>query len=345
MFNISSIVYNENSRSSTDYAKIIGTRLGIQVYALRDGECECPQEAGIIFVTTADKKGDAVYLSTVLQKHTVFAVVIVATEVDFTPSASCLNCEADVFTIAHGKQRDMQSESEATATNELVDALRKLSKLEPDENKKKKLESKIGNIISEGKYPDATLVDPIVKWYESEKKTVSLYIIGGAMGSGKTCVATQLKKLLYNPVVIDGDDLWNSTAVSFNDLQKQLVIKNIHSVLNNCIETKAYSNVIFTWVMHNEGIIKAVLDGLKLDDDCTVKVITLTASRDVIKQRLTSDIKSGRRKNDGIIVRAIDRLECAKSIPDTISAKIDTSKKSPIDIAKEIIRISRSTTK
>ena len=341
MFNIGSIVYNENSRSSTDYAKLIGARLEIQVCALRGGECECPCETGIIFVTTSDKNGDAAYLSTVSKKHNVFAVIIVAVDSDFSPSKATLACGADVFVIHHGKERDLMSESEAATTNELVNALSALRDLEPSEKKKEKQDAKIKKIISEGKYPDVALTDPITEWYRSERKRINIYLIGGAMGTGKTKVAEQLKKLLHNPVVIDGDALWNSTAVSFNDAQKQLVIKNIHSVINNCIETRAYSNIVFTWVMHKESIIKNILDGIKLDVNCRVNVFTLTASRDVLKQRLMSDISDGKRKNDGIIVRAIDRLENAKSIPDTISTKIDTSKKSPANIAKEIAKASR----
>lgn len=341
LFNIGSIVYNEKSRSSTDYAKLIGARLGIRAYALRGGDCECPRGAGIIFVTTADKKRNAVQLSTVLQKHNVFAMVIVGVKEDFSPSSACMKCEADIFIIRHGMERDMQTESEATATDELINALCILRNLETQTDKKEKLDEKIKMIISEGKYPDETLIEPIAEWYESKRKRINIYIIGGAMGTGKTCVAEQLKKSLYNPVVIDGDNLWNSSAVSFGDVQKRLVIKNIHSVINNCIETKAYSNIIFTWVMHNESIIKEVLGGLKLDENCCVSTFTLTARRDVLKKRLSSDIESKKRKNDGIIVRAFDRLESTKGIPNKISIKIDTSNKSPANVAKEIIEASR----
>lgn len=342
MFNIGAIVYNQNSRSCADYSKIISERLGIKTYAHDDAEANGLVNTGIILVTTADKKQNPVLLSSIAKKHTVCAIVIVAVDKCWQPSQISKDFKIPIFVVPHGKSRDKQSEGEATATNELIDALRNLKKLETSEKKIAAYDQKINNIIESENYPDASLTYPIIEWYNSEKNKVNIYLLGGAMGTGKTSCAKELKHLLYNSVVIEGDDLWNSESVMFNDMHKQLVIKNIHSVINNCIETKAYTNVIFTWVMHTESIIKDVLMGLKLEKNCTVKMFTLTASKDVLKQRLNSDIIDGKRNNDGIIIRAYDRLEKSKRIPNELSVKIDTSKISPISVAKEIVRISNT---
>ncbi len=340
MFNIGAIVYNQNSRSSADYSKILSQKLRINAYA--HSEIETDDNIGIIFVTNGDKKQNEISLSTIVKKHRVCAIVVVAVENGWDTSTISKVCNAPVFVIPHGKSRDEQSESEAATTEDLINALRKLKKLETSNDKIKDYDKKINNIISSGNYPDATLTNPIVEWYESEKEKVHIYLIGGAMGTGKTSCANQLKRFLYNSVVIEGDNLWNSQSVTFNDVHKKLVLKNIHSIINNCIETKAYTNVIFTWVMHTEAIIKDILSGLKLDEHCTVKIFTLTASKDVLKQRLTLDIGNGKRSNDGIIIRAYDRLEKAKSIPSNLSVKIDTSKMSPLAVAKKIVSIAKS---
>lgn len=158
-----------------------------------------------------------------------------------------------------------------------------------------------------------------------------LYIIGGAMGVGKTSVGQELKYMLENSVFLDGDWCWDSDPFLVNEENKKMVLENICFLLNQFIKCPGYENVIFTWVMDHQSIIESILKCLDLED-IDIKIISLTGNPETIKERLEKDIATGIRKND-VVKRSIARLPLYQKL-NTI--KINTDGKSIEDIAKEI---------
>lgn len=158
-----------------------------------------------------------------------------------------------------------------------------------------------------------------------------LYIIGGAMGVGKTSVGQELKYMLENSVFLDGDWCWDSDPFLVNEETKKMVLENICFLLNQFIKCPGYENVIFTWVMDHQSIIESILKCLDLED-IDIKIISLTGNPETIKERLEKDIATGIRKDD-VVKRSIARLPLYQKL-NTI--KINTDGKSIEDIAKEI---------
>lgn len=147
-----------------------------------------------------------------------------------------------------------------------------------------------------------------------------LFLIGGAMGIGKTSVCQKLKKKLVNAVFLDGDWCWDADPFQVNNETKRMVVDNICHLLNNFIRCSAYDNVIFCWVMHEQSIIDDILSRLDLMD-CDVKMISLICRNDVLVERLKKDIKAGVRQGD-VLARSIERLP----LYDTLNTqKIDVS--------------------
>ena len=66
-----------------------------------------------------------------------------------------------------------------------------------------------------------------------------IYLIGGAMGVGKTTVAQILKTKLSNSVFLDGDWCWDSDPFQVTEETKIMVIDNISHLLNNFIHCSA----------------------------------------------------------------------------------------------------------
>lgn len=161
-----------------------------------------------------------------------------------------------------------------------------------------------------------------------------LFLIGGAMGIGKTSVCQRLKKELGNAVFLDGDWCWDANPFQVNNETKRMVVDNICYLLNNFICCSAYDNVIFCWVMHEQSIIDNIISRLDLTG-CDVKTISLICRNDVLVERLEKEIKAGVRQED-VLARSIERLP----LYDTLNTqKIDVSDLSIEEIAEIIAAV------
>ena len=89
----------------------------------------------------------------------------------------------------------------------------------------------------------------------------TVYLIGGAMGVGKTTVSQQLKKELTNSVFLDGDWCWDADPFQVTDETKAMVMDNICYLLNN--------------FLHCSTAFFALFSGLAID---TVKIDTSNKS-------------------------------------------------------------------
>lgn len=161
-----------------------------------------------------------------------------------------------------------------------------------------------------------------------------LYLVGGTMGVGKTTVCQRLKKKLANAVFLDGDWCWDADPFTVTEETKRMVIENIVFLLDNFLRVSAYENVVFGWVMHQQSIIDSILDRLNTKNTA-VFCISLTADKDALAERLYKDIARGIRTED-IVRRSTERLPLYSALN---TVKIDTSDKSPDEIADEIMNL------
>ncbi len=123
---------------------------------------------------------------------------------------------------------------------------------------------------------------------------LTLYMISGVMGVGKTTVSQSLKNKLPNCVFLDGDWCWDMHPFQVTQETKAMVIENICFLLNNFIQCSCYQNIIFCWVMHEQVIIDTILSKLDLTN-CQVINLSLICSKEALQERLQKDIKEGKR--------------------------------------------------
>lgn len=138
-----------------------------------------------------------------------------------------------------------------------------------------------------------------------------LYIIGGTMGVGKTATCQILKQKLET---------------------KKMVLENIAFLLNNFIHRPAYENIIFCWVMHEQGIIDDILSRLDASG-YRVHAISLVCSEEALRKRLQKDVDMRMRTVD-VIPRSLARLPMYEKL-DTV--KINVSSLSPEQAAEIVI--------
>lgn len=159
----------------------------------------------------------------------------------------------------------------------------------------------------------------------------TLYLIGGTMGVGKTAVCRELKKLLPNAVMLDGDWCWDMDPFVVNEETKAMVLDNIRHLLANFLRCSTLDNVIFGWVMHEQAIIDDVLRDLP---ECRVVNISLICSEDALRRRLEKDIAAGIRQPD-ILERSPVRLPLYQQLN---TEKLDTGNLSARETAEKIAK-------
>ena len=130
--------------------------------------------------------------------------------------------------------------------------------------------------------------------------TKMLYLIGGAMGVGKTTVGQILKRQLPDCIFLDGDWCWQADPFKVTEGTKRMVLDNICYLLG-----------------------------------CRVVCVSLMAGEDVLRARLEADVAAGVRESD-VVCRSIARLPLYGRL-DTI--KVDTDGKTPEEVAREIMAL------
>lgn len=145
------------------------------------------------------------------------------------------------------------------------------------------------------------------------------------MGVGKTSICQILKTKLPGSVFLDGDWCWDMHPFQVTPETKRMVLENITFLLNNFIHCTTYENIIFCWVMHEQGIIDDILSRLDTAD-CQVCLISLVCSRGALQKRLQKDIDVKIREKD-VISRSLERI--------VLYEKLDTIKVDVSDISQE----------
>lgn len=158
-----------------------------------------------------------------------------------------------------------------------------------------------------------------------------LIMINGTMGVGKSTVCSKLLNMLSPSVYLDGDWCWNMNPFVVSEENKEMVINNISYLLKSYLNNSGYKYIVFCWVMHEEYIIKQILDELN-EFDFQLHKISLICSEDALRNRLNNDVINGIRQAD-IINRSIERILAYEKM-DTI--KIDVSSITVEETAKRI---------
>lgn len=161
-----------------------------------------------------------------------------------------------------------------------------------------------------------------------------IYIIGGTMGVGKTTVARIVAEKLSDSVFLDGDWCWDAHPFQVTDETKQMVLENICFLLNQFIHCSAYRNIVFCWVLHEQGIIDAILQNID-KTDCTIVNVSLMCDETELRKRLLKDVEEGKRQQD-VIERSVMRIPCYTTL-DTV--KVNTNGKDPVEVAGQIISL------
>ncbi len=164
--------------------------------------------------------------------------------------------------------------------------------------------------------------------------TKMLYLIGGTMGVGKTTVGQILKRQLPDCVFLDGDWCWQADPFKVTEGTKRMVLDNICYLLGSFLRQPEYRNIVFCWVMHEQGIIDEIMSRLDLWG-CRVVCVSLMAGEDVLRARLEADVAAEVRESD-VVCRSIARLPLYGRL-DTI--KVDTDGKTPEEVAREIMAL------
>ena len=155
----------------------------------------------------------------------------------------------------------------------------------------------------------------------------NLILIGGTMGVGKTATSRALQNLLPRCVFLDGDWCWDMKPFVVNDATKAMVESNIAFLLNSFLACPEYENVIFCWVMHQQGIIDHLLS--RLAGEYRLFSVSLVCSEEALRRRIESD--AGR--DDRAFERSAPRLPLYEKID---SFKLDVSDLTAQDAAVRV---------
>lgn len=124
----------------------------------------------------------------------------------------------------------------------------------------------------------------------------NLIFVNGAAGTGKSTTCKILLEMLPNCVFLDGDWCWYADPWQVTDETVAMAMKNMAYLLDSYLNCSAYENIVFGWVLHEEGMTENVLSMLKCTEYKLHK-FSLLVSESNLLQRLQTDMDSGVRKN------------------------------------------------
>lgn len=169
-------------------------------------------------------------------------------------------------------------------------------------------------------------------FYDELIRNKTIWMIGGAPGTGKRSVAHALKKQLSWAVYLDGDAIWNSHPQIRDAETRKMAQQNVHYLLNQYLDSTAYSHVIFTWPMTDESKLVTAMEGLDLSNVHVVSVLLVCDSY-VQRQRLEQRTGEDALPPDEIAA-ALMQGRTRRAMR---SFLVDTTQQSPEESAAQIV--------
>ena len=158
-----------------------------------------------------------------------------------------------------------------------------------------------------------------------------LIIVNGTMGVGKTAACRELQELLPKNVFLDGDWCWCARPFTVTEETKAMVMENIAFLLNSFLRCGEYENVIFCWVLDEQETLDRLLSTLSTEG-AEIKIFTLTAGEETLRERLMGDVEKGLREED-VIPRSLEKLPRYEKLR---TEKINTDKMTARGVAEQI---------
>lgn len=148
----------------------------------------------------------------------------------------------------------------------------------------------------------------------------NLILVNGTMGVGKTATCKELMKLLPACVFLDGDWCWMADPFVVTEETKEMVQRNIAALLNGFLACSAYQNVLFCWVLQEQGMIDRLLS--RLQGEHRLHLFTLICSEQALARRIALDVEAGHR-SPGLLERALQRLPLYDKL-DSTKIRVDS---------------------
>lgn len=169
----------------------------------------------------------------------------------------------------------------------------------------------------------------------------TLYLVGGPMGVGKTATCRELNRLLPRSVLLDGDWCWFADPFQVTPETKAMVLDNICHLLTSFLRCSAYDNVILCWVLHEQGIVDAILGQLPLEAyGAELRHVSLVADDAALRSRVEEDVRAGLR-DTGAAERSLAYLPLYERLSSTL---IDTTLLTPRMAAERVMAATGSST-
>lgn len=158
-----------------------------------------------------------------------------------------------------------------------------------------------------------------------------LIIVSGTMGVGKSATCRLLYKMAPRSVWLDGDWCWLMNPWNNCQENREMVMKNISTLLRAYLANSTIDNVIFSWVLHKKEIIDDLLERLS-GSDYDLFGFALVCSPEALSGRMLAD---GREEDQ--IMASKDRLHLYYEIGWEV---LDTTSLDECQAAKHIAKAS-----
>jgi predicted kinase len=171
--------------------------------------------------------------------------------------------------------------------------------------------------------------------YQLPKQQIIL--LSGFGGTGKTTIGNHLNELLENNALIEADELFHIKPFEIGDKMGRIKLKNSLDVMTNFLK-EGYQQIICIGLVWSQAELDAVINEFP-GDSYKHFLFRLHASKEVRFQRVVNRAEPG------------DTLEWLEKVEQTILnpwpfrmnigqvVDIDTTSKSPIDVAQQIMRL------
>jgi shikimate kinase len=158
-------------------------------------------------------------------------------------------------------------------------------------------------------------------------------VLTGFMGSGKTVVARQLARLLGMKVIDVDTEIEKSTKITINEIFKQFGEPRFREIETETIKQVSENNNVIISTGGGAVLKQENMDAMREKG----VIICLTAEPETILERTMSTGDRPLLHVENPLERIKELLELRKPFYEKADVMIDTDRKTPLQIAEEII--------